>query len=301
MATRGDLWFADRLECPDCVAAPLVAGADGFRCASCDRGFPMRDGQLSCIVSPARRASFEFRLSQTPAVWPPWTPPPDGDYRGPLSPRTSPRQLSILARRAGRLDVLDWGCGTGEYRPLVRDTLGHRYLGVDREGTGADVLADVHRLPFRTASFDHAVTGAVLEHVANPFVAVRELARVLRPGAELSGSAAFLEPQHAGSHFHPTADGLVHVLESAGLEVVGLWPQEGWLVFDSLASMHGPVSAPTRWVLRRLGRLERLLRRAWLHPRERRAGRWLTRKSAEDVRAELLALAGQIDFLARKP
>lgn len=236
-----------------------------------------------------------------PSALPPWGPPPDGGYAGPIPERTNPRHLAILARRPGPLDVLDWGCGTAAYRAVVRDVLGHRYVGVDVAGAGADVRADVHRLPFRARAFDHVITNAVLEHVADPVGAVREVARVLRAGGQFSGSAAFLEPHHHRSYFHLTSDGLVRVLTEAGFRVEAIWPQEGWTVFDSLAEMPGPVSGPSRWVLGRVAAFERWARARHLHPREIRAGRWLARKSPELRHAELLTLAGQIDFLACRP
>jgi SAM-dependent methyltransferase len=218
-----------------------------------------------------------------------------------VSPRTNARHLSILAERGPLLDVLDWGCGTAEYRPLVTDVLRDRYVGVDRDGRDADVLTDVHVLPFRDASFDHVITNAVLEHTANPFVAVREVARVLKPGGVFSGSVAFMEPYHHRSYFHPSPDGVAHVMGTAGLDLEGLWPQETWTVFQSLADMPGPISGPTRLVLRWLGRWERLVRRRQLHPREMRAGRWMRRRTAEELAAELLTITGQVDFLARRP
>ena len=197
--------------------------------------------------------------------------------------------------------MLDWGCGTGAYRSVVRNVLGHRYVGVDAEGEAADVRADVHHLPFRAGAFDHVITNAVLEHVADPVGAVREVARVLRAGGLFSGSAAFLEPHHHHSYFHLTGDGVVRVLTEAGFSVEAIWPQEGWTVFDSLAEMPGPVSGPSRWVLRRVAAFERWARTRHLHPREIRDGRWLATKSPELRHAELLTLAGQIDFLARRP
>ena len=195
--------------------------------------------------------------------------------------------------------VLDWGCGTGEYRALVT-ALGRRYVGVDVASAGADVRGDAHALPFRDASFDHVITNAVLEHVAEPFVAVREVARVLRPGGRLSGSVAFLEPHHYDSYFHLSPDAVVEVLTRAGLALEALWPQEHWLVFDSLAAMPGPITAPTRLGLRLLSGLERLLRSRHLHPRAIRSRRWLRRRDGAELRDEQLALTGQVDFLARK-
>jgi SAM-dependent methyltransferase len=239
-------------------------------------------------------------VAPSPPSWPAWSRPPDGAYAGPVPPRANPRHLSILARRSGQLTVLDWGCGPAAYRDPVR-RLGHRYVGLDVAGTGADVRGDVHLLPFRAASFDHVITNAVLEHVADPVVAVREVARILRPGGSFTGSVAFLEPYHLHSHFHLAPDGVVHVLEAASFRVEGLWPQEGWLVYDSLAEMPGPVSGPTRWLLRRIATFERFIRGRRFHPRDLAARRWMRRRTDEEQREELLAVAGQIDFLAVKP
>ena len=78
------------------------------------------------------------------------------------------------------------------------------------------------------------------------------------------------------------------------------WPQETWLVYDSLAEMPGPVSGPTRWLLRRIGGFERFIRGRRWHPRELVSGRWLRRFTREERDAELLTIAGQIDFVAVK-
>ncbi|HEV7734595.1 MAG TPA: class I SAM-dependent methyltransferase [Candidatus Binatia bacterium] len=207
--------------------------------------------------------------------------------------------MGVLAMRTPPLDVLDWGCGSAEYRPLI-ERLGHRYVGLDSEGAAADILADVHALPFEDGAFDHIITNAVLEHVANPFLAVCELARVMKPGAVFSGSVAFMEPHHYRSRFHLTADAVMDVLTYAGLRVQAIWPSETWLVFDSLARMHGPISGPSRQLFRLAGALERVIRQRHLHPRELRNGRWLRRKSAEEYADELLVVTGQVDFLASR-
>jgi len=231
---------------------------------------------------------------------PPRSPPTDRVYRGPLPERTNATHLSILADRAGRLNVLDWGCGTAAYRVPVRDVLGHHYVGVDVDGADVDVRADVHRLPFRSATFDHVITNAVLEHVADPVAAVCEVERVLRPGGAFSGSVAFLEPHHQRSHFHLTADGVTHLFAVARLKLEALWPQGDWLVYESLATMPGPISGPTRWMLRRLGAFERVVGAWRLHPREMANRRWLRRKSPAERRAELMTITGQVHFLATK-
>lgn len=233
--------------------------------------------------------------------WPTWHPAPDGEYTGPVPPRASARHLSVLARRSGRLNVLDWGCGPAAYRMPVRDVLGHHYVGIDAEGDLVDVRADVHALPFRDESFDHVITNAVLEHVYDPVRAVREVTRVLRPGGVFAGSVAFMEPYHYHSHFHLSPDGVVRVLTEAGLRVDGMWPSDSWLVYDSLATMPGPVSGISRWLLRRVGTIERFVRGRRLYPGDIGGRRWLQRLSPQERERELLTVAGQIDFVGVKP
>lgn len=55
---------------------------------------------------------------------------------------------------------------------------------------GVQVTADVHALPFKDESFANVIAIHVLHHFGNPLVALREVARMLRPG----GRAHFIEP-----------------------------------------------------------------------------------------------------------
>lgn len=294
-------WFFTSLRCPDCGSALTRIDADAVSCSACARRFPVVDGRPSLKPSPAQTTALVVAVGQDDQEWPEWSPPPYAFYLGPVPERTNQMHIGILARRGPRqLDVLDWGCGPAAYRQIV-ESLGHRYVGIDLEGEGADVLADAHSLPLASSSMDHVITNAVLEHVANPFLAVREIARVLRPGGVFSGSVAFLEPSHGRSHFHVAPDGLLHVLRSAGFRVDGIWPQEGWSVFHSLSSMPSPVTSISRLVLRLLPRIERTLRARYLHPRDLRAGRWLRRRSQVTLSAELLSITAQVHFLAAKP
>lgn len=295
-------WFVPCLTCPDCGGELHESpGNRQLQCAGCSATFPIGATQIDCRPSSRANTSAVFPAQQTPPAWPAWTAPPAGIYRGPITERISPRHLSILAARgARRLDVLDWGCGTAEYRPLITRHLGHRYVGIDLSGSAADVLADVHRLPFKTSSLDHVITGAVLEHVSNPFLAVREVARILKSGGVFSGSTAFLEPYHYNSLFHLSAEGVLHVLQAGGFRVEAVWPQETWSVFDSLATMTAPISGISRRLLRLVGRIERLARTRHVHPANLRRGRWLRAKEPRVVHEEMMVLTGQVDFLATK-
>jgi SAM-dependent methyltransferase len=96
--------------------------------------------------------------------------------------------------------ILDAGCGNGRYsRFLLRHAdpdalitafdLSQRMLKRARRRLGGarvtHVAADLTRLPYGDACFDAVVCGWVLEHLPDPRPGLRELARVMRPGAKL--------------------------------------------------------------------------------------------------------------------
>jgi SAM-dependent methyltransferase len=62
--------------------------------------------------------------------------------------------------------------------------------------------ADIHRLPFEDASFDHVFVCFLLEHLAEPALGLAELRRVLKPG----GSITVVEGDHGSAYFHPDSE-----------------------------------------------------------------------------------------------
>ncbi len=118
--------------------------------------------------------------------------------------------------------LLDAGAGEGQYRGLFPRV---RYTGLDLavgdkswNYAGLDVLGDLTALPFAAGTFDAALNIVTLEHVKEPQQVLREIARVLRPGASL----LLVVPQdwevHQSPHdyFRYTRHGLRHLLEQAG-------------------------------------------------------------------------------------
>ncbi|HEY0743352.1 MAG TPA: methyltransferase domain-containing protein [Chryseosolibacter sp.] len=59
--------------------------------------------------------------------------------------------------------------------------------------------ADVFDLPFENNQFDHVFVCFLLEHLAQPEKALKELIRVLKPG----GTITVIEGDHGSTYFHP--------------------------------------------------------------------------------------------------
>ncbi len=108
-------------------------------------------------------------------------------WRGPGEERMRFRKAAALGRVAPGARVLDIGCRDGGLRRyLPPDT---RYQGMDiaPDFAGADIVtADISLgIPFPDATFDWVFCIEVLEHVPNPYGALTEIHRALRPAGVL--------------------------------------------------------------------------------------------------------------------
>lgn len=156
-------------------------------------------------------------------------------YNGPVAIRDSRQLMSELSARLPHGgSVLDLGCGPrDQFAPLTH--LGFRYVGVDYANSAADLLADAHSIPFAEQSFDCVFSYAVLEHLHNPFIAICEISRVLKPGGWFIGTVSQGEPFHS-SFFHHTPWGLLSLIGSSPeLTITRMWDSMDTL--QSLATM----------------------------------------------------------------
>lgn len=106
--------------------------------------------------------------------------------------------LDILDPQPGEM-VADVGCGPGAYHPKLADR-GARIVGIDASlGMAEDVRrgaetwgltiwaiqADAERLPLVDACCDRLMANHMLYHVPDQAAALREMARVLKPGGRV--------------------------------------------------------------------------------------------------------------------
>ena len=123
---------------------------------------------------------------------------------------------SALASLPSGARILDAGAGRQKHRPLCADLryVSQDFAAYDGKGnevgmqTGSydygklDIVSDITAIPEPDASFDAVMCIEVIEHVPDPGEAVRELARLLKPGGTLLLSAPFCSITHyAPYHF----------------------------------------------------------------------------------------------------
>jgi ubiquinone/menaquinone biosynthesis C-methylase UbiE len=89
--------------------------------------------------------------------------------------------------------VLEIGCGSREIGGRIKDIVesnGCQWVGIDIKETDLTThVCSVTKMPFADNSFDWAIGCQTVEHWDKPRKALKELGRVLKPGAKLSLTA----------------------------------------------------------------------------------------------------------------
>ncbi len=116
-------------------------------------------------------------------------------------------------------EVLEVGAGHYDHRPYFSCTLTKFDADTSQN---PDMVGDAHAMPMQDDRFDAALAISVLEHVDDPYQVVREMFRVLKPGAPVLAWIPFT----FGVHGFPedvsrfTTFGMRRLFERAGFEVV---------------------------------------------------------------------------------
>jgi SAM-dependent methyltransferase len=111
-----------------------------------------------------------------------------------------PKTLGMLPPAARILDV---GAGGRRITPGI--------VTFDAfAGPEVDIVGDIHQMPIPDDSFDCVFCTGTLEHVRDPWRAVREIHRVLRPGGLVHIDVPFIQGYHADptDYWRFTLDGL---------------------------------------------------------------------------------------------
>ena len=284
-------WFIGDLRCPDCGNAMRI-GPD-VACSVCDYRKTLKRTPVDLRPSRPRGVTIELKTVISPVpnevLRRVNIDPPPVTYDGPPAQQDDSSRVDF---RNDRISSTKWqssGFGMRASRSSpTHKVIGYRYVGVDYSSSSADLLADAHSIPFGDNTFECVFSYAVLEHLHSPFLAIREIERVLSPSGLFVGTVSQGEPFH-DSYFHHTAWGLVSLVESTTtLQLSRLWCGPGTL--RSLASM-GRYPRVIRTLLAAVDRIDASA--PWLAPRRQA---W----SQRDKQLDTLHRAGSICFAMKK-
>lgn len=248
--------------CPDCqgeltysgtfVGAALAEGS--LRCSACSAVWPVAAGLPRLFRETEVTGSDRIMRWIYDAA--PRLHNPSVRYLLPLLQHKTERALRAgylrrmelrTLRPSGGAPVrlLEVGVGAGANLPLLaRELAGDvpfEIWGVDlsagmlsacrRELAGRPIAAhvrlamgDAHRLPFRGSSFDRVFHVGGIGNFRDPGAALREMARVARPGTPIVVVDEQLDPALAGSRYYRTAFRLVSVYGATRAPVDALPP-----------------------------------------------------------------------------
>lgn len=129
-----------------------------------------------------------------------------------LSDELAPHKYYLSGR------VLNAGCGSRSIGlPEVKEVVS---FDIQR-GPAVDVVGDLEEMPFADGEFDGILNIAVLEHCKHPWLAVSEMARVLKAGGRLICCVPFMQPVHnyPGDYYRFTPQGITSLLKENGFDV----------------------------------------------------------------------------------
>ena len=168
-----------------------------------------------------------------------------------------------LASLPAGASLLDAGAGVQRYRGLAThlaytsqdfgDYKGGELFGDKQspswDASRCDLLCDITALPVADGHFDHVLCTEVFEHLPEPQLALRELARVIKPGGSMLLTAPFRALYHQDPYFfysgfsrywyeyHAAACGL----DIAGIEPNGSYFRDIAQELDRILKMGGPL------------------------------------------------------------
>jgi SAM-dependent methyltransferase len=219
MATTQLSQYYKYLTCPRC-RSPLTVTDDRFLCTSAG-SCPYALAPFPVICGAPALVDFEQSIisadqltgtSGSPQVD---RAPPRARLRRRLSSLSHPPNHQA-SRSVGRmLGVLRQRDGSAS-RPLILVVGGgSRGAGLDEIYAAPDIdvlafdiywsphaqfIADGHSIPLANETVDAVIVQAVLEHVLEPSVVVREIHRVLAPGGLIYADTPFLQQVHEGAY-----------------------------------------------------------------------------------------------------
>lgn len=149
--------------------------------------------------------------------------------------------------------LLDVGCGLGDVMNGIPADRGYKMFGFDFAASNVKVATrrlsgraeikqgSIYEIPFESGSMDGAMCLEVLEHIQDDAKAMKEIARVLKPGGFLIGAVPYYyywqDYERLMGHFrHYSRESFGNLLRGAGLEPIEYLPNfPNWHVRYTMA------------------------------------------------------------------
>jgi SAM-dependent methyltransferase len=137
------------------------------------------------------------------------------------------KMLNIIPLGEPGMIALDCGAGTQSKKPFIESKF-YNYESSDFENIfdknsliKQTYICNVENMPIISDRFDLIISIQVLEHVEHPLLAIKEMARVLKPNKLIYLTTNLLYPRHGEPYdfFRFTENGLCLLADEAGLEV----------------------------------------------------------------------------------
>ncbi len=154
--------------------------------------------------------------------------------------RIAGQQIRDRASRYFSGQMIEIGCGTKAKGLLVGEFV-QEHIGLDHEDcphdkANIDLFGTAYQIPADHESFDCVLSTAVMEHLEEPQLALKEAFRVLRPG----GFALYTMPLFWHLHEEPrdffryTQYGLRYLFEGCGFTILEITALSGfWVTFGT--------------------------------------------------------------------
>jgi SAM-dependent methyltransferase len=164
--------------------------------------------------------------------------PSNSSHYNILTLRIFEEKFLTLCKKYLKGKLIDIGCGKKPYKEKL-SLLIDEHIGVDHEGmfhdkSNVDLFGTAYEIPTDNDLYDSAICTAVLEHLEEPSLAIKECHRVLKPGGHAIYSVPFIWQLHEEPRdfFRYSKYGLEYLFKSAGFKVVEMIPLSGfWVTF----------------------------------------------------------------------
>lgn len=139
----------------------------------------------------------------------------------------------ILEHSGGKF--IDLGCGDMPYREIVQNKVdAYDSLDFFPRFNSVTYVGDIQNMPvIPDNTYDSAICIEVLEHVPDPASAIKEIFRILKPGAVVVVTVPHLSRLHDLPHdyYRYTRYGLVYLFEKVGFQIEKLVERGGLFSF----------------------------------------------------------------------